>query len=251
MRAALFSFLLLLPGLANAAETAEEIMAHARAARQVENAIQTIEMVIISKSGGERVRELEIKVKVGEGDVRYSLARFLAPSDVAGTQLLLIDHPETVDEQLLYLPAVKRTNRISGKSRKGSFMGSDFSYEDMELSDPPDASHDVTSDSGDVWTIETLPGGDSSYTKLITTVRKADYVPQKIEFFDGDGELLKILEITKSEKDGEITLVTESLMKNVQKGTSTRLNVKEHRLNVPADELPDELFTKAHMEQGG
>ena len=102
---------LCLAGLAHA-ETAEEIVEKARDARSVENSAQTLEMVIVGKNGSERVRELEIKVKV-DGDIRKSLARFTAPSDVSGTALLLIDHPDTVDEQLLYLPAVKRTNRIS------------------------------------------------------------------------------------------------------------------------------------------
>lgn len=232
------------------AETAEEIMDKARSARQVDNAVQKIEMVIVGKTGAERTRELELKVKV-DGEVRKSLARFTAPSDVAGTQLLLIDNPGQTDEQLLYLPAVKRTNRISGKSRKGSFMGSDFSYEDMELSDPPGATHQVTSETETTWVIETAPGEDSSYSKLVTTVRKADFVPEKVEFFDEDGELLKRLEVAKTDKDGELTLVVESTMTNLQKGTHTVLKVVEHDLNVPADQLPDEIFTKAHLEQGG
>lgn len=233
------------------AQTAEEIMEKAREARQIENSIQNLEMVIVSKSGGERVRELELKVKVGDEDVRRSLARFTAPSDVAGTQLLLVDHPDTVDEQLLYLPAIKRTNRISGKSRKGSFMGSDFSYEDMEFSDPPDAAHTVTSDAGETWVIDTKPGADSSYSRLVTTVRKADFVPVKVVFYDTDGEVLKELNVTDTAAEGDLVLVTGSTMKNVQKGTQTRLTVKSHRINVPDEELPDSLFTKASMEQGG
>lgn len=249
MRVLLCSALALLASVAHA-ETAEEIMDKARAARQVDNAIQSIEMTIISKNGAERVREMELKVKV-DGDVRKSLARFTAPSDVAGTQLLLVDNPGQTDEQLLYLPAVKRTNRISGKSRKGSFMGSDFSYEDMELSDPPGASHTVSSETDTQWVIETAPGEDSSYSKLITTVRKADFVPEKVEFFDEDGEKLKELTVSQTDKDGELTLVTESTMENVQKGTKTRLTVKEHQLNVADDQLPDEVFTKAHLESGG
>jgi len=151
---------------------------------------------------------------------------------------------------LLYLPAVKRTNRISGNSRKGSFMGSDFSYEDMEFSDPPDATYTVTEDNADTWVIETNPGADSSYSKLITTVQKADYVPKTIAFFDKDGELLKELTVTGTDKQGDLTLVTASTMKNVQKNTSTRLTVKSQELNLPDDRLPDDLFTKASLESG-
>jgi hypothetical protein len=245
---ALFALLLLASAPAQA-ETAEEIMDKARAARQVENAIQTIEMSIVGKNGSKRVRELELKVKV-DGDIRKSIARFTSPSDVAGTSLLLIDHPDTVDEQLLYLPAVKRTNRISGNNRKGSFMGSDFSYEDMEMSDPPDANHTVISEAGDTWVIETAPGEDSSYSKLISTVRKADFVPVSVQFFDKDGDLLKALAVSKTNVLDGLTLVTESTMSNVQKSTSTILLVKAQQMNVPEDQLPDSLFTKASLESG-
>ena len=240
----------LLLSTAASAETAEEIMEKARAARQVDNSVQTVRMVIVSKTGSERVRELELKMK-REGDVRKSLARFTSPSDVAGTQLLLVDHPDTLDEQLLYMPAIKRTNRISGKARKGSFMGSDFAYEDMEMSDPPDATHIVTAEDDTTWTIDTKPGEDSSYGRIVTHVTKADFVPRKIEFFDDDGEALKVLEVSKTELDGALTIAVESVMTNLQKGTATRLVVLEHKLNVPAEELPDDVFTKAHMEMGG
>ncbi len=245
-----FAALALFASTTAAAETAEEIMEKARAARQVDNSIQSVRMVIVSKSGSERVRELELKMK-RDGDVRKSLAKFTSPSDVAGTQLLLIDHPDTVDEQLLYMPAIKRTNRISGKARKGSFMGSDFAYEDMEMSDPPDAAHKVVSEDTDIWVIDTTPGEDSSYSRIVTHVTKSDFVPRKIEFFDDDGEALKVLVVAKTELDGELTLATESTMKNLQKGTATKLVVLEHKLNVPADELPDDVFTKAYMEKGG
>ena len=130
-------------------------------------------------------------------------------------------------------------------------MGSDFSYEDMELSDPPGATHAVTSQTDTHWVIETAPGPDSSYSKLVTTVRKADFVPENVEFFDMDGEALKRLVVTASEQDGDLTLVTGSTMSNLQRGTSTRLTVKSHQLNLPDDQLPDAHFTKAHMEQDG
>ena len=60
-------FLLTTAGLAHA-ETAEEIIEKARDARSVENSVQNLEMAIVGKNGSERVRELEIKVKL-DGDI--------------------------------------------------------------------------------------------------------------------------------------------------------------------------------------
>ena len=45
--------------------------------------------------------------------------------------MLVHAHPESADDQWLYLPALKRVKRISSSNRSGSFMGSEFAYEDM------------------------------------------------------------------------------------------------------------------------
>jgi hypothetical protein len=232
------------------ATTAEEIMDKAREAREVDSSVQQVTMVLVSKSGSERSRDLEIKVKK-DGEIIKSHIRFASPADVAGTTFLQIDNPDQVDEQLLYLPALKRVNRISGKSRKGAFMGSDFSYEDMELSEAPDADHAVVEETDAVWVIDTNPGADSTYGRIRSHVTKADYMARKVEFFDKDNEALKVLEVLATELDGTITVATKSIMTSLSRGTKTRLEVKEHRLNVPAEELPDELFTQAALERGG
>ena len=68
-----------------------------------------------------------------ETDKVSSYIEVKSPSDVAGVKLLMIDHESATDEQLTYLPQFKRVNRISGSSRKGAFIGSDFSYEDLDI----------------------------------------------------------------------------------------------------------------------
>ena len=78
----------------------------------------------------------------------------------------MVDNPDTIDEQVLYLPALKRTNRIAGRARKGSFMGSDFAYEDLEISDAASATHALVSETDAVWVIDSTPGADSSYGTL-------------------------------------------------------------------------------------
>ncbi len=60
-----------------------------------------------------------------------SLFVFDEPRDVQGTAFLIHAHREDADDQWLYLPALKRVKRISSANRSGSFMGSEFAYEDM------------------------------------------------------------------------------------------------------------------------
>jgi hypothetical protein len=40
-------------------------------------------------------------------------------------------------------------------------------------------------------------------------------------------------------------------MVNLKKGTKTRLEVQEYRVDVPKEELPDSLFSQTELERGG
>ncbi|MEZ4235866.1 MAG: outer membrane lipoprotein-sorting protein [Myxococcota bacterium] len=231
------------------AETADEVIEKARAANRVDSSIQTIKMTVVGKSGGERSRELELRSR-REGDVSKTYFRLTAPSDVAGTQLLLVDNPGQTDELSLYLPAYKKVNQVAGSARRGSFVGSDFSYEDFEVREAAAGKHTMVEDNADAWVIDTaLDDADSSYTKIRATIRKADLVAEKIEFYDKDG-LLKVLEVGKTVKDNGVSLPVETDMTNVKKGTHTKLESVSHELNVDKTKLPDETFTRSYLERG-
>ena len=233
------------------AATPAEILEDARAAQRVDSSIQELRMVLVSRTGSERVRELEMRVRK-EGDVLKSYTRFSAPSDVAGTQLVIVDNPDQADDQLLYLPALKRVNRISGKARSGSFMGSDFTFEDFELTGGGSSEGaTMVREDDKVWVIEARPGPDSSYSRLVLTVDKVDKLPKKVEYFDQKGAPLKVLEVLEVSHEGNLTFTKISVMKNLQKGTETRLEVKSQRMDVGEAEIPDETFTAAYMERQG
>lgn len=230
------------------AETADDIIARARAANRVESAVETIQMTIVSKTGAERKRELQVRSR-REGDISKTYIRINSPSDVAGMQLVMVDNPGKADEQLVYMPALKRVNAISADSRKGQFAGSDFTYEDLEIREAASGTHTVVSDTAEAWVIETTPAAGSSYTKLRSTIHKADMVVHRVEFYDANG-LVKVLEVKRTEKDGAVTIPVESELGNVRAGTKTRLVIVTHRFGVPKAELPDETFTREYLQRG-
>ena len=88
-------------------------------------------MVLRDRHGRESVRQMRFKVLEVAGDGDKSLFVFDQPRDVRGTALLTHAHIKGQDDQWLYLPALKRVKRINAARRSGSFMGSEFSYEDM------------------------------------------------------------------------------------------------------------------------
>lgn len=229
------------------AETAADIVERARAANRVDSAVEDLTMTIVSKSGSQRVREIALKSR-RDGDTSMTFMEVKSPSDVAGTKLLIVDHANAVDETVLYLPALKRTSMLSGNSRKGSFVGSDLTYEDLEIRDSVSGQHSLIEDTAEAWVIDTTTGPDSSYEKVRTTISKADLVIRKVEFF-GDSGVVKVLEVLRTEKDGAITLPVETKVTDLGRGTHTKLVITSHQLNVGKDVLPDETFTKAYLER--
>ena len=61
--------------------------------------------------------------------------------DLAGTALLTHANPEGSDRHWLYLPAMNRVKRIGSSGQSGSFLGSEFSYEDIGSTIGIDISH--------------------------------------------------------------------------------------------------------------
>ena len=102
-----------------------------------------------------------------------------------------------------------------------------------------------------VWVIDSTPGADSSYGRIRSHVSKSDMMIRVAEFFDANGQALTRLEVLETATDNGVTIPTKSIMKNLRRGTSTQMNVSNHRLNVPASEIPDETFTVGYLERNG
>ena len=247
----LASLVLAWSSMAGAADrSAKEILEDARRRYRVENAVQTMKMTLVSRSGKERVRELEIKVR-RDGDILSSHTRFLSPSDVAGTQLVLVDHPNQEDDQLLYLPALERVTRIAGKARSGSFMGSDFRYSDFELDTGEGSSHTLLEENAEWWVVETTCGPGDPDAKFVTHVSVADSLPRKVEWFDKSGEITRRMTVDQVDMKDGVPVPTLSRMEDLDRGTSTRLEITTIELGATAEQLPDEVFTAAYMERNG
>ena len=89
-----------------------------------------LRMKLFDRRGRARDRALTLlTLRRAEGD--RSLIRFTYPNDIRGTGFLVWEHPAGDDERFLYLPSLGRVRRIAGSEAQESFVGSDFSYEDI------------------------------------------------------------------------------------------------------------------------
>jgi hypothetical protein len=241
--------------------TAEQIIGKSQDSRRVSNSVQTMTMELFDKSGRSRVRTITSKIKQAEGAPALSHVRFDEPEDVAGVQFLTRENPDGPDDQFLYMPAGDILNRISGSSRRGSFMGSDFSFEDLSIGSPDDGTHTIKGSESitvagkafDVFVIETVPKPElkSAYTKLITYIDKTEFVPRQVLFFDKKGDNTKRMSVEEAKNEGGSMIPVRTVMENLKRGTKTVITVGDYRINVPAEELPDSMFTEAYLRSEG
>lgn len=187
-------------------------------------------MTLRNKQGKESTRVIRSKTLEVVDDGDKSLSIFDTPRDVQGTAFLSFSHKVGDDEQWLYLPALKRVKRINSRNKSGSFMGSEFAYEDI-------ASQEVEKYTYKYLREETLNGipcyvnesypvdkRNSGYTKRITWLDKDEYRLQKVEFYDRKKSLLKTLIASEYQQYlGKFWRAGRMEMMNHQTGKSTTL----------------------------
>ncbi len=193
---------LVAPPLAHAATPEEIGLEIAREAREREdgfgNLMASLTMVLHNKQGQEIRRKLRIRTLEVDGDGDKSLFVFDEPRDVKGTALLIHAHRDRSDDQWLYLPALKRVKRISSSNRSGSFMGSEFAYEDMGAPEVEKFTYRYLRDEscGDLTctVIERFPTEKSSgYSRQLVWRDRDELRVWKVEYYDRRGAHLKTL----------------------------------------------------------
>lgn len=88
-------------------------------------------MTLKNAQGQTSVRKMTVQTLEVPSVGEKSLIVFLEPADTRDTALLSYSYIEESDDQWIYLPSMRRTRRIASGNKSGSFVGSEFSYEDI------------------------------------------------------------------------------------------------------------------------
>ena len=219
------------PSAVRAAESAEEIgLKIATEARDRQrgfgNFTASLTMILRNKRGQESKREVRLKVIEVEGDGDRTLFVFDRPRNVKGTGFLVHSHKNEPDSQWLYLPALKRVKRISSSNRSGSFMGSEFSYEDMGTAEVEKYKHRFLRNEpcGDLEcsVSERVPTSrDSGYSRQLVWQDRKEFRTIQIQFFDRRNTHLKTMVVEDYKKyldrywrSGKITMTNHLTKKS-------------------------------------
>ena len=209
-------------------------------------------MVLRDRQGRESIRQMRFKVLEVDGDGDKSLFVFDQPRDVQGTALLIHAHINIQDDQWLYLPSLKRVKRINSSKRSGSFMGSEFSYEDMTAPEVEEYTYRYLRDEpcGELTctVIEQFPlDKKSGYSRKILWQDTDELRVWKMELYDRRNSHLKTLTFKHYQKFlDEFWRAGEQTMVNHLTGASTVLKWTgfKFRTNLVASE-----FTKTALRR--
>lgn len=233
----------------DAAPTADEIIDKSldQNAMGFQSGKAQLMLTIEDSSGSQRVRKLDVKSKQ-VGDLGRTLVTLTSPKEVRG-QAFLFSEQKGEDDVWMYLPAFNVTRRVEGGQKKGAFLGSHFTYADLESRDLKESTYKKLPDekigSNEVYVVEATPkpGAGSEYTKVITYVRKSDYIPLKVKFFGKGDKLEKTIFVEKIDKTSDGQTYAKQMTLRPSGGGYTRLNIAA----LESAELPDSVFSKDQL----
>ena len=193
-------------GAVSNAETAEEKgLRIAKSASSTERSYNDIvvfgEMILRSKGGQIGTRKFDYKtVSNKQKNSTKSLLIFRWPGDIRNTALLTHSNPSRKDDQWLYLPAVDRVRRISSSGQSGSFVGSEFAYEDMVDQGVEKFTHRWIKDEpcptgGQCHVLDRIPTSGSGYSSQRAWLDKSKLRVQQVQYFDRRKAHLKTLRL--------------------------------------------------------
>ena len=242
-------------------------------------------LVLIDASGREQTRQLRRLSRTGDDDYEKYLIIFSDPPEIRGTAVLNLEHPDREDDLWIYLPALKKSKRVSGTNLRGSWMGTEFSYKDLkrdrldenryffvrtEKNAAPampaagsaggakggaDASAAGAPEPGavdlfvvDAFAVTQREKDEQGYSRRRLWIRADNYYVARAEFYNQDAELIKTMvpsDLRPIGKSGKVRAFTNTMTS--QKGVKTMIKFEE--IHIDEGDIDDDTFTLRYVER--
>jgi hypothetical protein len=264
---------LILAGASNDVSSARQLSADAIARRVQDrntgkDARTTMRMKLFDRHGRSRERALTMVSLRGRGtpgaasdapDGDRLLLRFTYPNDIRGTGFLVWEHPDGEDERFLYLPSLGRVRRIAGAETQESFVGSDFTYEDIGGREFDEYSYAIaeenaswTPPSGGVprpaWRLESRREDPSAqFPRVVSTILKDSFVVVAADIYNRRNEKQKVYTVRRLDRVEGIWTAMEAEMSNAQEKSRTELLIETADYDVGVKESD---FSRRELERG-
>lgn len=243
---------------AEAGASGREIMDKVALTRKLDGSEAIVKMTIAGDKGAPRERKISLATKLFDGGkTEKRIYRFLEPADVKGTGVLVYDYETQSDDVWIYLPALRKTRRIVSSQRSQSFMGSEFSYGDLNVPALEDYNYAVTGEESfggeSCYVIDLTPKDKSiaeseGYSKKTYWVSKDKFVVRRGLYYDMSGKLLKEL-LCEDVKllDPKNKRYRPMKMEMLNKQSGRRSTFESEKVSFAPD-TKDDYFTTRYLE---
>lgn len=243
----------LITSAVNAQEDATELMKKSHLAFYYagDDGLAEVNMTIVDKRGKERVKEFTMLRKdITDGGKQLYYTYFKKPSDVSRLTFMVHKNPGS-DSRWIYVPSVDLIKPISADDKNSSFVGSDFSYEDVSGRHWSEDNHTITGDSTvkgrAVTVVESVPKDESykGFAKKISYIDKENLLPLLERYYDQKGNEIREFTADKIEDVDGFTTVTQRTMTDLKKDRHTTITFVNIQYNIG---LTDDLFTERYLK---
>jgi len=194
-------------------------------------------------------RELQMSRKYIEG-AHGSYLEVIAPDELEGIRFLFLERANQANEQYVKVKASRNPVRVQEGVRTQPFLGSAFYVSDLVLPEVDNYTYkylgkDVVGGRS-VNLVEMTPKDPAKevYAKTVLALDPKDLLILRREFFDKNGDKVKVWTIDKVEQIDGIWTLTGQEMQDLKSKTKSRLDVSDVKYNA---ELPDVMFTPKYL----
>ncbi len=211
-------------------------------------------MKLISPSGQERVREMTmLRLNSGEagGEQKYFIY-FFQPAEVKDMTFMVFKYPAKDDDRWLFVPAINMVRRIAMQDKQASFVGSDFTYEDVSGRDLADDTHELLREEAvngkECFVVKGTPkkAESADYGHKLSWIDKVTYLPMKEEYYDHSGATVRVFSADAVQEVKGFPTITKRTMRNLQSGHRTEVSYGSQDYNVG---LEEGLFSERFLRQ--
>ena len=211
-------------------------------------------MELITAEGKKRMRVLTMLRKNDpDGRRQRYFLYFHEPGDVRRTAFLVWKYPDKDDDRWVFIPAVNMIRRIAARDSRSSFVGSDFSYEDVSGRDVGADTHmllrEEKLDNATCYVIQSTPIAPADFSKKLSWIDKSSFLPLKEEYYDAQNQLARVFTVDRIEAvsgKSAYPTATKRTMKNVQSGHRTEVVFENVAYDVG---IEADVFSERAMQQ--
>lgn len=208
-----------------------------------------VKMIVTNKQNQKRQHEFNILRKDSEdgGDQKY-FVYFLKPHDARRMVYMVHKHadPDKDDDRWLYLPALDLVKRIAAGDKRTSFVGSDFLYEDVSGRSLKEDTHELIETTDKFFVVKNVPKKPDTveFGYYNVSIDRKTYVPMKMDFYDKESKLYRVIESTKVETIQKFPTVVKSVVSDLKTGSKTEMEFADVKYDIDLEDIFQERYLR-------